>query len=185
MFSRLNSVDKIGDFRDKSMRQDRVSCKMPSKYRDDLVSYLALSEEPLSLNDLRDEASIASYKKRAIGNNKITRDELVSVLDQEIDRYRLENEIKPMLDPERASWVDFDNLYNPDISYRENKKRAIHDLKGLMDKDKFSLDEYGEVSKRKFEQLKKDIEEGFSTGAYTYDQYKSEMEKLESKRIIR
>ena len=100
-------------------------------------------------------------------------------------RDRLENEIKPMLNPEKVSWVDFDNLYDPGLSYGDNKKRVVHDLKGLMDKDKFSIDEYGEVGKRKFEQLKKDIEEGFSSGAYTYDQYKAEMEKLESKRGAR
>ena len=56
---------------------------------------------------------------------------------------RLEAELKPMLAPTWREAVDFENLYNPALSYAQNKKYAIKELSVMLDNKESASPECG------------------------------------------
>jgi hypothetical protein len=87
-FSKMpNSLLVVDNFRRTLVNQGIIDSerKIPAKYRNDLIANLAPLEEPTSLDDLKDDRSVIAYKKRAVEHGRLTRDELISLVEHSID----------------------------------------------------------------------------------------------------
>jgi hypothetical protein len=83
-----NALAKLDSFRTKLREQGQLSSAglIPASRRSELIAELAEFEESPDLYDLKNEDSIRSYKKRASESSRLTRDELISLVDHSIDK---------------------------------------------------------------------------------------------------
>ena len=71
--------------------------RVPAMYRKDLITELAFLEESPRLDDLKDEAHQIAYRKRAAENGRLTRDELISLVDVSVDQGPVGEKVGPAI----------------------------------------------------------------------------------------
>ena len=118
------SLATIDNFRNRLATQGKLNPngKIPAAYRTELLASLAsvdLIESP-SLEDLKDDAHLISYKRRADSLNKLTEAEAISLVDHSIDQVVTGQGVGPAI---RGN--DISDLESEYLKDKENEYEAL------------------------------------------------------------